>query len=71
MIINSTDPSAHGRAYFGKGQGDIYLMFNAMEVRVILKSVHPVMLESVVKLCVWISIIIREKHMGIYVHVFT
>ena len=53
-------------------------MFNAMEVRVILKSVHPVMLEimtvaiqrmlkSAVKVCVWISIIIlhfREKHMG-------
>ena len=48
-------------------------------------SEHPVMLEimtvaiqrmleSAVKVCVWISIIIlhfREKHMGIYVHVFT
>ena len=83
MIINSnffTDPWAHGRAYFGKGQGDIYIsiltMFNAIEVRVTLKSVHPVMLEimtvaiqrmleSAVKVCVWISIIIlhfREKH---------
>ena len=69
-----------------KGQGGISIltMFNAIEVRVILKSVHPVMLDimtvaiqrmlgSAVKVCVWISIIIlhfREKHNYGYMYMF-
>ena len=59
-------------------------MFNAMEVRVILKSVHPVMLEIMtvaIQRMLESAVIqgmrldinnyssFREKHMGIYVHV--